>query len=181
MNFQMNMAADANRAWRSVDFTNAAGVFFSKNAFLHDVATSSLTFTFLTGHPTDQLPSRNIVPYCELPVYRTVGSSTIPGRALLVNADGGISEPPKGAITGNNLQLNMIPDKLILFIRRTHAMQDTSYTDSFLSITGININFNNNAGLLSSMTQAQLYKASVASGLKKYELGRVQRKHHQCG
>ena len=45
-------------------------------------------------------------------------------------------------------------------------MQDTSYTDSFVSITGTNINFNNNAGLLSSMAQAQLYKASAASGLK---------------
>ncbi len=125
----MNMAADANRAWRSVDFTNAAGVFFVKEAFLHDAAASSLAFTFLAGHPTDQLPSRNIVPYYDLPVYRASGGSAIPVRDLLVSADGRISEPPKGAITSSNLQLNMIPDKLIIFVRRTHAMQDTSYTD----------------------------------------------------
>ncbi len=37
---------------------------------------------------------------------------------------------------------------------------------AFLTINNVNINFNNNAGLLSSMTQEQLYKASVASGLK---------------
>ena len=36
----------------------------------------------------------------------------------------------------------------------------------FLTINNLNINFNNNAGLLSSTTQEQLYKASVASGSK---------------
>ena len=65
----------------------------------------------------------------------------------------------------NNVQLNMIPDKLILYCKRTNASIDTFYADAFLTTTGVNINFNNNAGLLSSMTQPQLYKASVASGL----------------
>ena len=72
MNFQMNMAPNANRAWRSVKFTTAAGTL--KNAYVQSVQNSELKFTFLTGHPTDQLPSRNIVPYYELPIYRTTGS-----------------------------------------------------------------------------------------------------------
>ena len=59
----------------------------------------------------------------------------------------------------NNIQLSMIPDKLILYCKRTNAPIDTSYADTFLTITGATISFNNNAGLLSSMTQAQLYKA----------------------
>ena len=42
----------------------------------------------------------------------------------------------------------------------------TGDSESFLTINNININFNNNAGLLPSMTQEQLYKASVASGLQ---------------
>ena len=42
----------------------------------------------------------------------------------------------------------------------------TGDVDAFLTITNVNINFNNNAGLLSNMTQEQLFKASVASGLK---------------
>jgi outer membrane protease len=42
----------------------------------------------------------------------------------------------------------------------------TSDADAFLTITNVNITFNNNAGLCSNMTQEQLYKASVASGLK---------------
>ena len=42
----------------------------------------------------------------------------------------------------------------------------TADSDSFLTIETVNINFNNNAGLLSSMTKEQLYRASVISGLK---------------
>ena len=41
-----------------------------------------------------------------------------------------------------------------------------TYADAFLTITNVNINFNNNACLLSNMTPEQLYKASVNSGLK---------------
>ena len=163
MNFQMNLAANANRAWRSVKFHGAGNNHMAKTATVERFDSSSLTFTFLTGHPTDQLPSRNIVPYYELPVYRTTGPATIAGRPLKVDATGAFPTPVSQQVRSNNIQLNMIPDKLILFCRR--IIPDTSYADAYLTITGVNINFNNNAGILSNMTQAQLYKASVASGL----------------
>ncbi|MFM7980316.1 MAG: major capsid protein V20 domain-containing protein, partial [Candidatus Fonsibacter sp.] len=38
-------------------------------------------------------------------------------------------------------------------------------TDSYLTIKNISINFNNQAGLLSSMTPEQLYRNSIQSGL----------------
>ena len=82
MNFQMNMAPNANRAWRSVKFTTAAGSRMT-NAYVQSGQNSELKFTFLTGHPTDQLPSRNIVPYYELPIYRTAGRFDVPKRSLL--------------------------------------------------------------------------------------------------
>ena len=43
---------------------------------------------------------------------------------------------------------------------------DCAYADAFLAITNVNIKFNNNGGLLSNVTEEQLCKASVASGLK---------------
>ena len=165
MNFQMNMAANANRAWRGVKFVSGDGVAtLKKNATVERFNSSKLTFTFLTGHPTDQLPSRNIVPYYELPIYRTSGYETLPARSLTVDKGGLFAQPVSKEVRSNNIQLNMIPDKLIIFCRRLNM--DCTYADAFLSITNVNINFNNNAGLLSSMTQEQLYKASVASGLK---------------
>ena len=38
-------------------------------------------------------------------------------------------------------------------------------TDNYATIKGIFINFNNQAGLLSSMTQEQLFRNSIQSGL----------------
>ena len=40
-----------------------------------------------------------------------------------------------------------------------------SQAESYATITNVSINFNNQAGLLSSMTQQQLYRNSVQSGL----------------
>ena len=71
VNFQMSMASDANRAWRSVKFPQSDGVAeavgpFTEMAVAHSVASSALTFTFLTGHSSDKLPSRNTVSYTHL-------------------------------------------------------------------------------------------------------------------
>ena len=139
MNFQMNLASNANRAWRSVKFNNTVipgqnYTWLTKSAYIEQITSSTLTFTFLTGHPTDQLPSRNIVPYYELPVYKTSGPKTIAGRTTLnVDATGKFAKPISEVITSNNLQLNMIPDKLIIFCRRSNSSMDTSYSDSFFN------------------------------------------------
>jgi hypothetical protein len=65
----------------------------------------------------------------------------------------------------NSIQLSTVPDKLIVFVRRPVGNQTCSGTDSYLTIKNISINWNNQAGLLSSMTQEQLYMFSVQSGL----------------
>ena len=68
-------------------------------------------------------------------------------------------------IQSTNLQLSGIPDKLIIFCRKRIADLKCSDTDSYATITNISINFNNQAGLLSSMTQEQLFRNSIQSGL----------------
>ena len=173
MNFQMNMAPNANRCWRSVKFKKtittqgppvvSTDYYLDKTASVYKFHESKLTFTFISGHPSDALPSRNLVPYYELPIYRTTGKNTLPARKLYTNLGGRFDDVQTYDEICNNIQLNMIPDKLIIYCKRRDMT--TSYADAFLTITGININFNNNAGLLSSMTQHQLYKASVNSGL----------------
>ena len=58
-----------------------------------------------------------------------------------------------------------MPDKLIIFVRRTIGSLTCGDTDSYLTINTVSINWNNQAGLLSSFTMEQLYRASIASGL----------------
>ena len=64
-----------------------------------------------------------------------------------------------------NIRLSGIPDKLIIFVKTVLSNRLSCDTDSYLTITGIRINFNNQAGLLSSMSQQQVYTSSVYSGL----------------
>jgi hypothetical protein len=73
MNFQMNVAANASRAWRAAAFGN-----FTKTATVESFENSEFLFQFLTPHASDLLEPRNVVPFYELPIYRTSNFSTIP-------------------------------------------------------------------------------------------------------
>ena len=166
MNFQMNMLSNANRAWRSVRFRAGADV-WDKQASIVEFTDTELLFQFLTPHASEMLSSRNVVPYYELPVYRTNNLPQITGRG------DGEYNPVTGSfpigetktINSSNIQLNGIPDKLIMFVRRNAGTLSCCDTDSYLTIENIRINFNNQAGLLSSMSPEQLYTNSVLSGL----------------
>ena len=136
MSFQMHMASDASRAWRSVRFPQSDGSAdafgpFTKTAVVHSVASSALTFAFLAGHSSDRLPSRNIVPYHELPIYSTPGTVTLPARTLSCDTTRLFAPPQVFTPISNRVQLNMIPGKLILYCKRTNASIDTTNADAF--------------------------------------------------
>ena len=119
MTFQMNLASNANRAWRSIRFKSPDGTLaFNKTATIQNFDSSTLTFTFLTAHPTQMLPSRTIVPLYQLPVYTTSGPVPIAKRSPLTDFAGQFSTPPTYEIRSNNIQLSQIPDKLTIFCKR---------------------------------------------------------------
>ncbi|MFM7979877.1 MAG: phage major capsid domain-containing protein, partial [Candidatus Fonsibacter sp.] len=76
MNFQMVMNGNANRAWRSARYLT----YIRKTATVVSYEDSQLIFHFLTPHSSDMLDPRNIVPYYELPVYKTTGFENLPSR-----------------------------------------------------------------------------------------------------
>jgi hypothetical protein len=132
-------------------------------------ANTFLLFTFLTAHPSDLFPARNIVPYYELPRYITTGKVVAPlniqnpaggyGSSFLTN----LNTLSGGEVfTSQTLQLNQIPDKLIVYIRKQG--QSWADSDSYLPITGISINFNNNSGILSASRTEDLYRMSKDNG-----------------
>jgi len=121
---------------------------------------STLLFMFLTPHPSDLMPARNIVPFYELPRYITacpdIAASTL-------------SNGPAAAATGevvlNTLQLNQIPDKLLIYIRKPLENNSTD-SDTVFPIGRISINFNNNSGILASAAPQQLWEMSRSNGLQ---------------
>ena len=66
MNFQMNMASTANRAWRSALVSPAtqlpAASPCSKEVSIERFEDSLLYFQYLTPHPSDLRMPRNVVP-----------------------------------------------------------------------------------------------------------------------
>ena len=167
LNFQMNMQASANRAWRSACVGN-----YTKTARVTEFTNSRILLQLLTPHASQMLTSRNVVPYYELPVYRTGNLPPINGIGDGEMLGPGAARPagswPEGqslVVHSSNIQLNGIPDKLVIFVRdRTNL--NCSDPDRYLTIENCRINFNNQAGLLSSMTHEQLYTNSVLSGLR---------------
>jgi len=112
------------------------------------------------------LEPRNVVPYYELPVYRSTNMTDIKGIGMSeVDPYGQLPKGQTLDLQSTNIQLNCVPDKLIIFARRLPSNLTCCDTDSYLTLNNISINWNNQAGLLSSFTTEQLYRASIASGL----------------
>jgi len=148
---------------KSIDPGVAAGETNNDNLF----SETKLLFNFLTPHPSDLLPARNIVPFYELPRYIT---SQTPTLAAETGQQTGASNNSFGARGGdftvetNSLQLNQIPDKLIIFVRKTASKQSWGDADVAYPIDTISINFNNNSGILASAKQVDLWQFSRNNG-----------------
>ena len=143
MNFQFQFG-NIQRVWRS---TSA----HAKTISLVSVNDSYLDFVFINGHPSDLLPSKNVVPYIEYPRYITAVSKNIASGA-------------EDTVQSQSLSLNVVPDKLVLFVRN-RADTATTVPDRFLPITNLSINFNNSSGILSTAPQTDLFGMSAENGL----------------
>lgn len=97
----------------------------------------------------------------ELPRYITQYSRPALAAATTVN---GVIKPTEVKLQSNSIQLSQVPDKLIIFVRKALGSQTCKDADAFMAIKGISINWNNNSGLLSSMTKEQLYQMSREAG-----------------
>jgi len=145
--------SNGNRAFRFV--TAAAQTAYAGSGSLpvtiNTPSVAKMLLNYLTPHPSDLMPARNVVPYQEFPRYFSSTATAITAGQV-------------GTITSNTYNLNQIPDKLIIFARFPQSSQTPSVNDVFMSIQGISINFNNNAGILSSASTADLYRYSVEAG-----------------
>ena len=124
---------------------------------------TQLLFNFLTPHPSDLMPARNIVPFYELPRYITsVGATDTNGCVVSNNFS---ATPRKLSFVLNSLQLNQIPDKLIIYVRVASSYQWYGSPDVAFPITQVTVNFNNNSGILATATPVDLWQMSRKNGL----------------
>lgn len=145
MNFQFQFG-NIQRVWRS-------SATFDKTISLQAVSGAYLDFVFINAHPSDLLPSKNVVPYIEYPRYITSLGASVASEATQT-------------FSSQSLSLNVVPDKLVIFVRsRDDATSGRCVPDRFLSIKNVAINFNNSSGILSTCPQTGLFQISAENGL----------------
>lgn len=141
---QMNNGA---KMWRS------ARNFITSVSIQSFSADSAINVIFLTPQVTSAsvMVPRNSVSYYQLPRYLTTGLAAIASGASV-------------RYRSQTLQLNCVPDKLIVCVRKSMATQNWADTDSFMPIDSISLNFNANSGLLSNYNTQQLWAMSQKNG-----------------
>jgi len=158
----LNLVAQLNtgsRLWRTANSgytytlsygtTSATtGLPISTNPFQGQV---EMLMNFLSTQSTDLIPSRSVVPYMSYPRYLTTATTSMSAGA-------------SGSITSANLQLNSIPDKFIIVVRKPYSSLTSSDSDSWFPINSVQISLNNQSGLLSSASNFDLWRLSVEAG-----------------
>jgi len=157
LNFIFNISAQANRLWRC-GASDAAIPNYAVS--ITSVSGSRLIFQMLTPHPSQILPSKNVVDYVDFPRYLTTFTNTIGAAAVSA-----LNElvPTTTVFSSNNIQLNQVPDMLVICARKPMSQQTNRDADCFFPITGISINWNNQSGLLANATQDTLFRMSAKS------------------
>jgi hypothetical protein len=116
---------------------------------------TKLLFNFLSLQPEQysKLSTKNVVPYLDYPRYLSIS-----------NNNTAIAAGASVTLTSQSIQLNQIPDLIMISVRLPMSTQNWAYTSSFLTINSISINFNNASGLISTATQQDLYNMSFRNG-----------------
>lgn len=120
---------------------------------LQTATSPALLFRFLSTQPSDLLETKNVIPMLDFPRYLSSFGNNTP-----------IASGGSATITSNNLQINQVPDKFIIVVRKPMTSQTVQDSASFLTINSISINFNNQSGILSSASQYDLWRMSVSAG-----------------
>lgn len=110
---------------------------------------SYVYMNFLTPDALQIIPDINNYPYYEPTLYTT----TVPG----VIPSGAVSQ----TIVMNNVQLNSIPQRLLIFIDEPDSAASPFKSDTYASIQGVNISFDNRDSLLAAAQPIDLYNIAA--------------------
>lgn len=167
MSFVLNIDQSCKRLFSTANtyITNNAGI-YSNNSYISSItlgsagqsigfSNSRLLFNFLSLQPEQyaKISTKNICPYLDYPRYLTTYTSQ---NVLAPGAS--------ATLTSQAVQLNQVPDLILISVRLPMGSQTAANPSSFLTINNISVNFNNASGLLASATQVDLYNLSYRNG-----------------
>jgi hypothetical protein len=110
---------------------------------------SYVYMNFLTPDALQIIPDINNYPYYEPTLYTTTVQGTIPSGAV------------SQTIVMNNVQLNSIPQRLLIFVDEPDSAASPFKSDTYASIQKINISFDNRDSLLAAAEPIDLYNIAA--------------------
>jgi hypothetical protein len=124
--------------------TSIVGTFF---------APPQLDMVFITRNQRLQYPRQLVYNYMDIQRFPNPVVTLAAGAQVV--------------IPSNNLQLQSIPTRLVLFAREQNSdlLGDPSATDTFMNLSHLEVQWSNRNALLGAMTEQQLYEMSVKNGL----------------
>lgn len=127
------------------------GSSFAKSVSLLRFDRSEMVFNYCAPPASIPLPPRSVLPYYDMTAQTTPIAATISAGA-------------SSSVVAKSLQLGIVPDSILLFIRKLNTKQTAQDADAFMTITNVNLTWDSVPGLLSGLTQHQLYQLSVENG-----------------
>lgn len=204
MSFVMNIDNSCSRMFSSAGGTFVAGGTTTAAWYpwitgislggggLNPFTDTRLLFNFLSLQPEQyaKLSTKNVVSYHDYPRFLTVQNNQAGINAAIypvpAYAASGVALPSPTIASSNlvsqAIQLNQIPDLILICARVPMSSQDWGDTSSFLAIENIRVNFNNSSGLLASATQQDLFEMSVRNGSAQsfYEFSGISQNNDQA-
>ena len=113
-----------------------------------------LLMNFMSVQPTQMVSSKSVLPYTDYSLYKSSSATQI-----------ALQKGSPTTLQSNNIQLNQLPSRFFIFVRKPMNEMTIFDSNAFLTINSISIQLNTSSGLLSSCNQVELWKLSVANGL----------------
>lgn len=150
LNFTMAMDSTAKRALRWVQSTTALSTKFVQGVTYIE---PFMDFIYYTAPATMLIPATCVTPLMNLVNYISPNVTPLAASA-------------SASYISQALQLNSIPDKIIVWIddSQKQGANGNQVSDHYGTINKVNITFNNQTGILSNFSQKQLFDASLKSG-----------------
>lgn len=130
----------SSRVWRTGN-TNFV------SCSLSTLSNCYLDFMFMTPHEDMLYPKQCVTSYYEMPRY--------------ITPVGAIGAGVETTLISQSLQLSSIPDMVFISVKKAYSQMTNTDSDCYLKIKKLNIQFNNNSGLLSSAQPQDLWAMGV--------------------
>lgn len=115
------------------------------------VVEGTALFNYISPPAGQSIPQSIVYSYFEPTLYPTASSAPVAAGASTT-------------LTLNNIQLQSVPNRMYIWASERDQDVDITTTDTYFKITGLNITYGNQTGILSNMSEQDLYQMYLRNG-----------------